>query len=126
MERKCKKQKYGGIHGICGLVKERYSKYICTVQETCSENIRWLKVDEQAFSHEFILGAVYLPHEGSTHSHDEIYDTVANDIVTMNCMYDVSVLIIGEFNSRTGITEDFISIDDAVAVGIGLAENYIF
>ena len=46
MERKCKKHKYGGIHGICGLVKKKYSKYIHTVQETCSESVLWLKVDK--------------------------------------------------------------------------------
>ena len=64
MERKCKKHKYGGIHGICVLVKKKYSKYIHTVQETCSESILWLKVDKEAFGHEFILDAVYLPHAG--------------------------------------------------------------
>ena len=127
MERKCKKHKHGGIHGICGLVKEKYSKYICTVQETCSENIMWLKVDKEAFGHEFILGALYLPHKGSIYCHDEIYDNVAND-VAINYMYDVPILLIGDFNSRTGIIEDFISIDDVVATtcGIELAKNDIF
>ena len=53
---------------------------------------------------------------------------IANDIVTMNCMCDVLILMIGEFNSMIGIVEDFISIDDAVATagGIELAENDIF
>ena len=131
MERKCKKHKYGGIHGICVLVKKKYSKYIHTVQETCSESVLWLKVDKEAFGHELILGAVYLPDEGSIHCHDEIYDNVASDVVAMNCMYDVPILLIGDFNSSTGIIEDFISIDDVVlqlatTCGIELAKNYIF
>ena len=40
----------------------------------------------------------------------------------------VPILLMGDFNSRTGIIEDLISIDDVVstACGIVLAENYIF
>ena len=68
---------------------------------------------------------MYLSHEGSIHYHDEIYNA-ANDTVTMNCKYDVPVLMIGDFNSRTRMMEDFIFIEDHVVPttdGIELAEK---
>lgn len=106
--------------------KNTYNKYMYIIQEICSESKLWLKVHREAFGYEFILGAVYLSHEGFIHYHDEIYDNAANDIVTMNCKYDVPVLMISDFNSRTGMMEDVIFIEDLVvptADGIELADK---
>ena len=55
---------------------------------------------------------MHLPREGSIHN--EIHDNAANYIVTINCKYDVPVLMMVEFNYRTGMLEDFISVDGVV------------
>ena len=58
-EQKCRNT-YGGIHGICVLLNERFDLKYCTkFDNTVSECILWLRLKIQSF--EFILGAVYIP-----------------------------------------------------------------
>ena len=73
------------------------------------------KYTEKHLDMMLFLGAVYILHDGSIHRHDEIYDNVANDTVTMKCKCDVPIPVIGDVNSRAGMMGDFIYIDDVDA-----------
>ena len=46
-------------------------------------------------------------HELSLHYHDDIYDFLTDDIITIRGKYDVPVMLVGDFNSRVGVTSDF-------------------
>ena len=56
---------------------------------------------------EFILGAVYLPHEASDYHHEDIYEFLAYDIITIKATLDVPIILLGDFNSRLGLKSDF-------------------
>ena len=54
-----------------------------------------------------ILGAVYLPHEASDYHHEDIYEFLADDIITIKANLDVPIILLGDFNSRVGLKTDF-------------------
>ena len=46
------------------------------------------------------LWTVYLPHEMSLHYHDDIFDQLADYIITIRAKCDVSIMVLGNLNSR--------------------------
>ena len=72
----------------------------------------------------FILGAVYLPHEKSDYYHDDVFDLLADDIVTIKATYDVPVILLGDFNSRVGTQTDIQY--DCIHGGSNLEDNMSF
>ena len=107
MNRKIKKHKYGGIHGICILIKENISCHFSMINSLLSESILWVHVSPVVLGYEFILGAVYLPYEQSVYFHDDIYDQLADDIITIKAKNNVPIILLGDFNSRVGTATDF-------------------
>ena len=43
----------------------------------------------------------------SDYYHDDIYDFLADDIVSIKVTFDNPIILLGDFNSRTGIATDF-------------------
>ena len=43
----------------------------------------------------------------SDYYHDDIYDFLADDIVSIKVTFDIPIILLGDFNSRTGIATDF-------------------
>ena len=77
------------------------------IENTCSECILWIKLDKDVTGFELILGAVYLPCEGSIYHHHDIFSDIARDLITLKSEFDVPVCLIGDFNARTGLLDDF-------------------
>ena len=107
MSKMCTKHMYGGIHGICILVEDSIATHCTIITDFVSESILWLYVDKNVLGYDFILGAVYLPHEASVHYHDYVFEYLCNDLITIGATYNVPVILLGDFNARTGITNDF-------------------
>jgi hypothetical protein len=124
----CKSHRYGGIHGLCILVKEDIAPHCEIVDECNSNSILWIKLNKQAIGFDCLICAIYLPCEGSIHHKSDFFDRIYSDIVNLNTKYNYPILLLGDFNSRTGILNDFITIEDSTAdaVGIDLQENDIF
>ena len=128
LERKNKSHKFGGIHGICVLVKKHLVRFISVVSVTSNENVLWFKLDKGAYNYECIIGAIYLPYEGSPFYSSDIFDTLAEDILCLESVYNLPIMIIGDCNARTGTTDDFITLEDSVAANCGLndVDNLLF
>ena len=75
-----------------------------------------------------IIGAVYLSHGGSQFHDDDIFNNLAEDIINIYTASEAHVILVGDFNSRTGKLDDFTSIDDTVAqaAGTDLTDEQIF
>ena len=43
----------------------------------------------------------------SDYYHDDIYDFLADDIVSIKATFDIPIILLGDFNSRTGIAINF-------------------
>ena len=120
--------KLGGIHGLCIFVKKTYIDNVSIITDTKSDCILWLEVGKPIFGEKIIIGAVYLPHEGSQFHNDDIFNDLTEDIINIHTASDTPIILAGDFNSRTGKLDDFTSIDDTVAeaAGIDLADDHIF
>ena len=128
MPRKSNVHKYGGIYGICVLVKVSLAPFVSVLSNCDSENVFWIKIDKKIYDTELIIGATYIPHEGSPYYDNSVFDTLLNDIVDLNAVHNCPITLIGDFNSRTGELSDFISIEGTIAeqTGIDFAENDTF
>ena len=107
MSRKSKIHKYGGIHGICILVENAYASNCSVVTEFMSESVLWLHISKPVIMYDFLLGAVYLPHEASTYYSDDVFEYFSDIMTTIRAKYDVPTILMRDFNSRTGTTSDF-------------------
>merc|ERR1712055_179131 len=85
----------------------------------------WIKVADR-----FILGALYLPHEGSVYNNEkekeepnvDFYDELALDIWNLRDKYDMPLLLTGDFNSRTGLLNEIMVLE---AQDVALDSSYI-
>lgn len=111
--------RYGGVHGLCILIKNDKAEFVTEIDYN-TESVLWIKVDKNITGFEFILGAVYIPHEGSVHYDVDVYDNIANDVINISDKYQLPILLIGDFNSRTGLLDDFVTYDDTVASICGI------
>ena len=64
-------------------------------------------MDKNVSGFAFILGAVYLPHEASDYYHEDIYEFLADVIITIRATHNVPIILLGDFNSRIGLKSDF-------------------
>lgn len=114
--RKGKQHKYGATHGLCVLVKTHIYDYTEVISNSVSTSTLWLKFKEGAFGKTFVLGATYIPHEGSRYYENDLFDDIATDML----LFDCPVLLIGDFNARTGLLSDFVDIEENIAEEGGL------
>ena len=61
MQKKEQKFKYGGVHGLCILVKSNIFPLTTKIDDTSSDSVLWIKIDKSVTGFEFILAAVYIP-----------------------------------------------------------------
>ena len=112
--------RYGGFLGISVLARRDIFEYISVINNTKSQSILWIKLDKNVFGHEFIVGAMYLPHEGSKYHSDAIFENLQDDILMIKLRYNLPVCLMGDSNARTGLCDDFIHFDPHMAELTGL------
>lgn len=107
--------RHGGIHGICILIQKNVSSHTSRILGTTSESIMWIHFDSFCLGFEFILGAVYLPCEGSVYHSNDVFDHLYQDLLYLKSTYNVPFSLAGDFNSRTGLLDDFMVIDNVIS-----------
>ena len=108
MENRTKKYPLPGIHGLHVYITNHLADTCIQVPDNdfyCNLVI-WIKVAES-----FILGALYIPHEGSKYHNNTIYDELSLDINNIKNKYDLPILLMGDFNSRTSNANDIMMIE---------------
>lgn len=111
--------KYGGVHGISFLIKSEFSQFIDIIEQVESDNVLWLKINKGFVGYEIILGGVYIPCESSKfykYFENQIFDKIQNDLIHLKGKYvNAKFCLLGDFNSRTGLLNDFLEIENEVA-----------
>ena len=108
-----------GTHGLAIIVRNRISSNVTLIDNVVScKHVMWAKVVLEN-NVEFILGNVYIPHEGSVHYDDEWYDNISSDLITLSEL-SLPFILVGDFNSRTGTLDDFMEYDETIANECGL------
>lgn len=111
---------YGGIHGMCILFKDRYAGLLQEIGGMTSDCILWVKIDKRVIGFEFVIRAVYIPHEGSKYHNNDLFDNIADDIIKIKIEYNLPLLLVGDFNARTGHCNDFNNLDNNRFVSVGI------
>ena len=105
---------YGGVHGLCMLVKNNLVKHTELITGVQSPYVLWVKFSEKAFGFSCIIGSVYLPGESATHSDKEMFDTIYDDIFYLKGQLELPICLIGDMNSRTGNLNDILTFEREV------------
>ena len=100
---------YTGVHGISALVREEIYDKIVKLDSLFSNCVLWLRLDKDIIGFEFILGVVYIPCESSDFHNDSLFDDLYADIFELNSIYNLQLLLVGDFNSCTRYLNDFVS-----------------
>ena len=108
---KAYRRKSGGI----GLyVKDSISHYV-KVEKNCTDYVLWLNIDKHILKSDgnLLLGAIYLPPENSRFYTTDDFDNFETILLDMCNLYE-HVLLLGDFNSRTGRLRDYVPSDNFV------------
>ena len=64
----------------------------------------WFRINKNVlgFDKDLLCGALYIPPEGSKYSDIGMFDDLTTDLINFNNANQYYVLIMGDFNSRTG------------------------
>lgn len=108
---------------LCILVNEKVNKFIKPIENTTANWILWLMVGENIENIEFILGCVYIPCEASPFHNDYIFNDISEDILSFQVNFDVPLILMGDFNSRTAVKNDFIEFENEITFSAGLVDE---
>ena len=67
----------------------------------------WIHLIKNISGFDFILGAVYLPHEASDYHHEDIYEFLADYIIAIKATHYVRIVLLRDFNSRVDLKSNF-------------------
>ena len=110
MENKPKKKcQYPGIHGIQVYISDRIASLCSIINDInfACRSVLWINV-----ANNFILGTVYIPCDRSPHYWPEFFEDFEEDISDIKSQYDLPLMIIGDFNSRTGTLNEIMLLDN--------------
>lgn len=93
------------------------------LQFTSSKHILWLAVGKSSTDLDFILGAAYIPCAASADSSENIFEEIFLDMVEIKSKYDAPIILMGDFNARTALIDDFLDLEDSTS-GNELFENF--
>ena len=108
-----RKQAKSRSGGIAVLVKDTIFEHVKILKST-SENVLWFTVNSSLLHDSVLFGAVYIPPESSSYSNISIFDSIENDILTLNSENSHKICLIGDFNAHTSNAEDFIYINEYI------------
>ena len=80
-------------------------------------SVLWIKV-----SNYFILGGVYMPTDNSDYHDNDQYGDLTIDMFSIKAKYDLPIMLIGDFNGRTGTLNDIMLLE---TYDQSYIENYI-
>ena len=106
LETKPKHFRLPGVHGLSVYISNQLASLCTQINEPdfdCN-SVLWIKV-----SNHFILGAVYMPVEKAKNVWSpEQYSELSLDIFNIKDTYDLPIMLIGDFNGRTGVLNDIL------------------
>ena len=88
-------------------IREHIAPNCTIIDKFVLESVLWIHLNKNISGFEFLLGAIYLPHEASDYHHEDIYEFLADYIITIKATLDVPIILLGDFNSRVGLKTDF-------------------
>jgi hypothetical protein len=115
--------RFGGI-GVA--IKNSLLQFVHYLKDDC-ECILWVKICKQFLKvdNDVYIGFVYIPPEGSRFYNNEMFDSVSESILNVLSKSDY-VMLMGDFNARTGLLNDYCTYDDYTVKEYGLDAAFPF
>lgn len=103
------------------LVKKELQNYIKVNHAHSSKLVLWFSISHELLSSDQDLhcGVVYIPPIGSKYANEDPYAEIQAEMLQL-CANDPHILLMGDFNSRTGEKEDLLKIDEFLSDKYGL------
>ena len=113
--------RFAGTHGITIFINPNLSEGIQELQlDTVSNGVVWLKLSKNLIGVEIILGCVYLTCESSVYFYQEIFTDLESDLALINSNFNAYICLVGDFNARTGLLDDFLDFDESIVKDFGV------
>ena len=110
--------------GIATIIKENVFDHIVPIKNTLSHWVFWMEIGIEKSHPMFILGNVYIPCESSPFFHEDIFDEILQDILSIQTKSDLPFILLGDFNSRTGIEKDFFESNPIIDASLGTEDDF--
>ena len=109
--KKCKK----ASGGIAVLFKKEL-KSVIKFHDTKNEFILWFQLSKTFFQSvsDLLFGCVYIPPENSSYSSAESFNEIETDILYFSSKSISNIALIGDFNAKTGVLQDYIVPDQCI------------
>ena len=109
LEKKSDKYPLPGVHGLQVYIADHMAAQCNQLSDIipAGELVLWIKIADN-----FILGTLYIPHEGSIHRSKTFYTDLALEICEIKRKYNMPIMLIGDLNSRTGTLNDIYLIEN--------------
>ena len=94
------------LHGLAMFIKLGVFNFVQKVKLK-STSVFWVALGSSINSVYFVVGAVYIPGDCSKYADPNDFDFICEDILTLKNKFQSHIILIGDFNSRTGVRSDF-------------------
>lgn len=105
-----KEFKNGCFHGMCFIFNAAKIDLI-PIKTVNNKFITWCKVKANN-NDEILIGLTYIPPEGSKNFNSECFEQITDTLLSLESLDNKPILIMGDFNARTGELEDFLADDE--------------
>ena len=127
-DKKCKKRGFevNKLTGLAILIKscKEFTYERINSRKTVSEWVLWVKVCDHTNNLSFLLGATYIPCETSTFYSEDIYDYIAIDILDLKTEFQLPVILMGDFNSRSVTLSDIVTYEKEIVSTTGFNDKF--
>ena len=109
--------------GIALFVRDSISDFVKIETELHSKLILWFTISHNItlIGEDVHCGIVYIPPQGSKYAHEEPYNELEQEIIRY-CVNSKNIILMGDFNSRTGQKDDYVPIDSYLSKNFGLEQ----
>ena len=106
-------------HGIAVFLKQGVFTFSqkMKLKSTC---VLWVALGLSINNVYFVVGAVYIPGDCSKFADPNDFDLISEDILTLKNKFNSRIILLGDFNARTGNRSDF---DLSSDYGVQLKDN---
>ena len=85
--------RYGGVHGLCMFIKDKYFKFANVLNDLSSPYILWVRFVKEAFGFDCVIGSVYIPCETSKYKDKEKFNVIYDDIKNITAIYNIPICV---------------------------------
>ena len=94
------------LHGLAIFIKHGVFSFVQKVKLK-STSVFWVALGSSINSVYFVVGAVYIPGDCSKFADPDDFHFICEDILTLKNKFESPIILMGDFNARTGVRSDF-------------------